>query len=72
MISVILMTLLVLPGYGAAADPNAGTSHHDPAPAQRSVRSWWRQLTDTTGFIDGQVVNPDAHPDPLLLTSGSI
>lgn len=61
-ISVTLLALLLLVGCGAAADPTAVTSGHDPAPVQRSVQSWWRQFTDTTGFVEGTIVGADGRP----------
>ena len=61
-ISVILLALLVLAGCGTAADPVAVTSGHDPAAVQRSVQSWWWQLTDTTGFVEGTIVGADGRP----------
>jgi hypothetical protein len=49
-------------GCGGAADPTAVTSGNEPVPAERSIQSWWRQLTDTTGFVEGRILYPDGRP----------
>lgn len=60
--TISLMLLVLLAGCGAATDPVAVTGGHDPAPVQRSAQSWWRQLTDTTGFVEGIIIGADGRP----------
>lgn len=61
-IVVLCLMLLMVSGCGAAADPTEVTSGQDPIPPERSVQTWWRQLTNTSGFVEGRITYTDGRP----------
>jgi hypothetical protein len=53
--SFVLLLVVSVTGCGRPPDPDAVTSNTDPIPVERATRSWWQQLFDRRGVVEGDV-----------------
>lgn len=56
------LLVVITTSCGGSSDPTAVTSNTDPVPLERTTRSWWQQLFDRTGFIEGHVRDSEGRP----------